>query len=69
MAASAAQIRQMERLNGGPAGVGQIVDATVDAICNPFPLLRYTVGIDALLMRYVLVYVPDRLVDWAQWLL
>ena len=69
MESSAAQIRQVERLNGGPKGVDQIVDATVDAICNAVPLLRYTVGIDALLMRYVLVWTPDRIVDLAQWLM
>ena len=38
----------------------------VDAICNAVPLTRYTVGYDALLMRYVLSWIPDRLMDIIQ---
>ena len=33
---------------------------------NALPLTRYTVGYDALLMRYVLSWVPDRLMDVIQ---
>jgi len=66
MAKTTEQIRTFERLNGDAAGVAHVVAATVDALCNRVPLTRYTVGVDAWLMRYVLVWLPDRLVDLAQ---
>ena len=50
----------------GAQGVDAVVDATVDAVCSALPLTRYTVGYDALLMRYVLSWVPDRLMDVIQ---
>ena len=66
MAKTSSQIQIFERLNGDAAGVHKVVDATVDAVCNQVPLTRYTVGYDALLMRFVLVWVPDRLMDLVQ---
>ena len=66
MAKTAEQIRIFERINGDAAGVDAVTEATVDAICNRMPLTRYTVGYDALLMRYVLVWVPDRVMDLIQ---
>jgi retinol dehydrogenase-16 len=66
MAKTTEQIRTFEVLNGGAQGVDSVVDATMDAICNKVPLTRYTVGYDALLMRFVLIWVPDRVMDLIQ---
>ena len=66
MKKTAEQIKAAEYLNGGAKGVGAVVDAVVDAVCSRIPLCRYTVGYDALLMRYVLCWLPDRLFDVIQ---
>ena len=59
----AGQIQCCERLNGGIHGVTAVIDAAIDAIGSRIPLCRYTVGYDAILIRYVLCWVPDRLLD------
>jgi len=50
-------------LSGGVPGV---VDCVLDALCNPHPLSRYIVGVDAYILRFVVAYLPAWVVDWAQ---
>jgi len=66
MQATAEPIRLIEKINGGASGVDRVVDCCVDAACSYFPLGRYVIGYDALLINYVLVYVPDWIVDRVQ---
>ena len=59
-------IRALERLNGGKGGLAYVTDCCVDAVCSRFPLPRYVVGWDAMLIDKVLVFLPAWVVDWAQ---
>ncbi len=63
---TAEPIRMVEKLNGGKSGLDYVADQVSDAVCNMFPLARYVLGYDAQLMRFVIVYLPCWVVDWAQ---
>ena len=43
-----------------------MADCVIDALTNRHPLARYVVGVDAALIRHVVVFLPAWVVDWAQ---
>ena len=43
-----------------------MTNCVIDAVRNPLPLTRYTVGWDAKIIRHVLVFAPAWLIDVVQ---
>ena len=67
MAETAKPIRALEALNGGAAGLETVAEAAIDALRARQPLGRYTLGIDARLLRWVVApLLPPALLCWAQ---
>jgi len=66
MAKMSEPILLFEKLNGD---IGVVTGRVLDAIETRFPLPRYTVGYDALLIRHLLCHAPAWLVDTVQTLL
>ena len=66
MEATSSAIRFVEHMNGGKGGLSRVVGCVVDAAISRFPLTKYTVGYDAILIRWFLSRLPAWLIDWVQ---